>query len=216
MPTYADNACTDVAVEENVALAKDTFRIRFACQRSRGGCAGAVRHAAAGRLQRPALGPAAGAVGRGAGRAGKPHFVDVVYLVIGKMTRLLARVPTRLALDVWGPLGQRFPTHGDRAPADGRGGIGQTPFLALAREYLGLMAYGDPARAAPRRRKSRFAMRPPERVWPESRISAGPRGSRLSTDDGSLGHHGLVTELVRPAVQHRPGPAGSSAAGRSR
>jgi len=30
------------------------------------------------------------------------------------------------------------------------GGIGQTPFLALAREHLGLQAYGEPARAVPR------------------------------------------------------------------
>jgi len=32
MPTYADNAWHGtVTVEENVALAKDTYRIRFAC-----------------------------------------------------------------------------------------------------------------------------------------------------------------------------------------
>ena len=27
---------------------------------------------------------------------------------------------------------------------------------------------------------------------------------RLSTDDGSAGHHGLVTDLVRPAIEQSP------------
>ena len=51
---------------------------------------------------------------------------------------------------MWGPLGNGFPPTATEHLVMVAGGIGQTPFLALAREYLGLHAYGDPARAVPR------------------------------------------------------------------
>src|SRR5438105_6104073 len=41
--------------------------------------------------------------------AGRPTGVDVVYLVIGKMTARLAEVRAGARLDVWGPLGNGFP-----------------------------------------------------------------------------------------------------------
>ena len=74
--------------------------------------------------------------------------MDVVYLVVGKMTGLLAEVCAGERVEVWGPLGNGFPD------LDGRkhvglvaGGIGQTPFLAHVRELLGARGYGGrPAR----------------------------------------------------------------------
>src|SRR5262249_33587813 len=41
--------------------------------------------------------------------AGRPVAVDVVYLVVGKLTGLLAGLRTGDRLDVWGPLGNGFP-----------------------------------------------------------------------------------------------------------
>src|ERR1700722_16344274 len=41
--------------------------------------------------------------------SGKPIGIDVVYLVVGKVTGLLAGLKTGDALDVWGPLGNGFP-----------------------------------------------------------------------------------------------------------
>src|SRR5437879_5301044 len=58
---------------------------------------------------------------------GEPVAVDVVYLVVGKMTGRLAQVRTGDALEVWGPLGNGFP---DLSGVDHvgliAGGIGQT------------------------------------------------------------------------------------------
>src|SRR5258708_7829803 len=67
--------------------------------------------------------------------AGTPIGIDVVYLVVGKLTGLLAGLREGDTLDVWGPLGNGFPEPvGDQHVALVAGGIGQTPFLAHIRE----------------------------------------------------------------------------------
>src|SRR5206468_5897241 len=80
---------------------------------------------------------------------GRPVGIDVVYLLVGKVTGLLATLQPGAAVNVWGPLGNGFP---EPATSDHvglvAGGIGQTPFLAHLRELLGDRGY---AGAAPRR-----------------------------------------------------------------
>src|ERR1051325_9213813 len=79
---------------------------------------------------------------------GTPLGIDVVYLVVGKMTGLLASLKTGAALDVWGPLGNGFPDPSIALAghvALVAGGIGQTPFLAHIRELLGTRGYGGMA-----------------------------------------------------------------------
>ena len=87
------------------------------------------------------------------------------------------------------------------------GGIGQTPFLALAQELLGKKQYGDPPR------------RPPSAL--HVTLCYGARSAkflagledfrrlgvdvRLATDDGSLGHHGLVTDQVQAVLKEHHG-----------
>ena len=84
------------------------------------------------------------------------------------------------------------------------GGIGQTPFLAQVRELLGTRGYGQP----PRRRVQRVSLYYGVRC---ADLAAGVQDFRqagaavhLATDDGSLGHHGFVTELLdqHPAPEH--------------
>src|SRR5262249_1007547 len=68
----------------------------------------------------------------------RPFALDVVYLVVGKVTGLLARLRPGDVVDVWGPLGNGFPEPvGRDHVALIAGGIGQTPFLAHVRELLG-------------------------------------------------------------------------------
>src|SRR5262249_32097299 len=77
---------------------------------------------------------------------GHPVAVDVVYLVVGKLTSLLAQLRAGDRVETWGPLGNGFP---QLASVDHiglvAGGIGQTPFLAHARELLGTRGYGGKA-----------------------------------------------------------------------
>jgi dihydroorotate dehydrogenase electron transfer subunit len=136
---------------------------------------------------------------------GQPIGIDVVYLVVGKMTRALAELNTGDALEVWGPLGNGFPEP-STAEHVGlvAGGIGQTPFLAHIRDLLGTRGYGQ----APRRRVQRVSLYYGVRT---ADLAAGVDDFRqagatvhLASDDGSLGHHGYVTQLLdeHPMPQH--------------
>jgi dihydroorotate dehydrogenase electron transfer subunit len=135
--------------------------------------------------------------------AGNPHFLDVVYLAVGKMTRRLPECLAGTRLEVWGPLGNGFASQPTEHLVMVAGGIGQTPFLTLAREYLGLRVYGDPPRKTPRARQVSlcYGARSCEYLAGVEDFRQAGVTLHLSTDDGSAGHHGLVTELIRPVVQ---------------
>jgi dihydroorotate dehydrogenase electron transfer subunit len=204
-PTYADNVWHGpVTVAENVRLARDTYRIRF-------GCPEIARRVVPGQFvmlrladcNDPLLGRPLALYDVAPDAARKPHFLDIVYLVIGKMTRLLAEFQAGSRLEVWGPLGNGFPPTPSEHVVMVAGGIGQTPFLALAREYLGLHTYGDPAREVPRAKKITlcYGVRSREYLAGVDDFRQAGVEVHLSTDDGSEGHHGLVTELIRPVVE---------------
>ena len=137
------------------------------------------------------------------GPNGEPDALDIVYLVVGKMTQRLADLKPEAKLEIWGPLGNGFPVEETKHLIMVAGGIGQTPFLALAREYLGLHRYGDPPRNAPRAKKVTlcYGARSAEYLAGVEDFQRLGVEVRLSTDDGSLGHRGLVTELIEPAVK---------------
>ena len=209
-PTYADNAWHGpVTVEENVALAKDTFRVRFACPEiARQVVPGQFVMLRLADCNDPLLGRPLALYDVAPDAAGKPHFLDIVYLVIGKMTRLLAEFQRGSRLEVWGPLGNGFPPTATEHLVMVAGGIGQTPFLALGREYLGLQVYGDPPRAVPRAKQVTlcYGVRRREYLAGVEDFRRAGVDVQLSTDDGSLGHHGLVTELIRPVVEKSAWP----------
>jgi len=192
-----------VAVEENVRLARDTYRVRFrAPEIARRVVPGQfVMMRIAGVLD-PLLGRAL-AVYDVIDQKGKPSMLDIVYLVVGRMTEQLATLETGSLLDVWGPLGNGFPPRPTGHLVMVAGGIGQTPFLALARECLGQRAYGDPPRRAPRADQVTLCYGAKSKEYLSSVDDFRTCGVtiHLATEDGSEGHRGLVTELVRPVVE---------------
>jgi dihydroorotate dehydrogenase electron transfer subunit len=107
---------------------------------------------------------------------------------VGPGTRRLCELRAGEQVDVVGPLGRGF-----RAPADGRrallvgGGVGAAP-LAILQDELGetatsvLLGFRDREHA------------------PGAELL---RGARVATDDGSVGHHGLVTELLAAEIDSR-------------
>lgn len=134
---------------------------------------------------------------------GEAIGIDVVYLVVGKMTSLLQHVRAGESLAVWGPLGNGFPEPvGSEHVALVAGGIGQTPFLAHIRELLGTRGY---AGQSPRRRVQRVSIYYGVR---SADLAAGVEDFRnagatvhLASNDGTLGHHGFVTDLL---AAHEP------------
>lgn len=205
---YADRACHEtVVVTENVRLARDTYRVRFECPEL-------ARRVVPGQFlmlrlhgeNDPLLGRPLALYDTVVDAAGQPIGVDVVYLVVGKMTSRLSRLSAGAKLDVWGPLGNGFPTE----PADHlimvAGGIGQTPFLAFAREALGLRSYGAPSRRAARvgRATICYGARSAEYLAGVDDFRSLGLDVRLSTDDGSAGRRGFVTDVLREALDAEP------------
>ena len=114
------------------------------------------------------------------------------------MTRRLAHYRAGDEIEVWGPLGNGFPPVATDHLIMVAGGIGQTPFQALGQEYLGTRQYGDPPRSVPTRQASDAVLRRANRRTGGRRSDFQAAGIdvRLSSDDGTVGHHGFVTDLL--------------------
>jgi dihydroorotate dehydrogenase electron transfer subunit len=184
---------------ETVRLAERTFRIHIACPE----IAEAIRPGQFVMLRLPGtndplLGRPFALYDTVLDSTGQPTGLDIVYLVVGKMTGLLTQVQAGEPLEVWGPLGNGFPNFpGAEHIVCVAGGIGQTPFLAFARELLGFRGYGGDS---PRRRAKRVSLYYGVRT---AALAAGVDDFRaagcevkLSSDDGSVGYKGFVTQLL--------------------
>ena len=185
-------------VLEHVPLAERTFRVRLECPE----LAAAIRPGQFVMLRLPnTTDPLLGrpfALYDTVLDGGTSVAIDVVYLVVGKMTGRLAEVIAGASLQVWGPLGKPFLDVGtpDRV-ALVAGGIGQTPFLAYTRELLGTRGFGGDA---PRPRTNKVSLYYGVRT---AALAAGVDDFRaagadvhLASDDGSIGTKGFVTQLL--------------------
>jgi dihydroorotate dehydrogenase electron transfer subunit len=202
---YADRAIqARVTVAENVSLARDTYRVRFECpEMARRILPGQFLMMRLAGVDDPLLGRPLALYDVVPDGAGVPTAIDVVYLTLGKMTRRLAGYAAGDTLDVWGPLGNGFPPLAAGHIIMAAGGIGQTPFLALAKEYLGLQSYGEPRRSMPRAQKVTlcYGVRSADLLAGVPDFQGTGMDVRLSSDDGSIGHHGLVTEILGQTIE---------------
>jgi dihydroorotate dehydrogenase electron transfer subunit len=211
-PTYADHAWHGpVAVEENVRLARDTFRLRFPCPEiARRVLPGQFLMLRLADCNDPLLGRALAVYDVLPGADGRPRSIDLVYRVAGKMTRLLAELRRGSRLEAWGPLGNGFPPTPAEHLVMVAGGIGQTPFLMLAREYLGSRSFGEPPRGVPQAKKTTlcYGVRTQEYLACVDDFRDSGVEVQLATEDGSRGRRGLVTDLIEPVVRQSSWPCG--------
>ncbi len=179
-------------VVERVQMARATYRLRIACPPIASRiCPGQFVMLRLPRRTDPLLGRAFALYDTDG------HDFDLVFLVVGKMTGLMASLDPGDELELWGPLGNGFPSYeGVEHLALVAGGIGQTPFPALIRRVLGRQAYGA---VGPRREVARVSLYYGVRT---ADLLAGvddfrQRGAevRVSSDDGSVGFMGRVTQL---------------------
>ena len=115
------------------------------------------------------------------------------------MTSRLARFRAGDKLDVWGPLGNGFPAEPVEHLILVGGGIGQTPFLAYARESLERRQYGEPARSTPRQTCNALLRRPPRRLSGRRERFRATRHRRASKHRRRLGR--------ASRLRHRPAAA---------
>ena len=223
-----------VPVLENVLIARDTYRLRLRdpimARAILPGQFVMIRPGSEG-AEDPLLGRPFALYDVVRDRSDSPIAIDVVYLVVGRGTAALAQRRAGERLSIWGPLGNGFGSPPDGPVVFVAGGIGQTPFLALGRWWLGKLAYGiapepnDPAVSAPGSASLVPSPCPSATLLYGARTAALLAGLEdfrgagmdveIATDDGSAGHHGYVTELlthrlrrgVRPALIVGCGPS---------
>ncbi len=195
---YADRALQRrVEIVENVALARDTFRVRV-------DCAEIAERITPGQFIMLRI------AGRNDPLIGRPlalynvegRYLDVVYLVKGKFTSQLAGLHRGDQLDIWGPLGNGFAARDLEHLIMVAGGIGQTPFYALAQEYLRRKVFGNPPRKTASAQKITFCYGTRTAEYFAGLDDFAELGMEvlLATDDGSRGHHGLVTDLLKQVL----------------
>jgi dihydroorotate dehydrogenase electron transfer subunit len=197
---YADRAVQRrVAVVENVPLANDIYRLRVECPEiARPILPGQFIMLRFSDCNDPLLARPLALYDTVRNGSGDFTALDIVYLTLGRMTRLLAQQAPGSKLDIWGPLGNGFPPISTNHLIMVAGGIGQTPFLALAQEYFGRRTYGDPPRMAPLAERVTlcYGVRNAALLAGVDDFRAVGVDVHISSDDGSVGHHGLVTDLL--------------------
>ena len=139
---------------------------------------------------------------------GTPIAFEFAYHVIGKMTALMSQWRDGVAVELWGPLGNGFPVFRGKHLLCVGGGIGYTPFLAVARETMGLRRYGtessryqsfEPAKVS-------FAYGVQSRKHRADLADFDPLAElriHLATDDGSEGRKGFVTEVLTELLERQ-------------
>lgn len=205
---YADSAGHyEVTVTERVELAHDTYLVRLACpdlaKRITPGQFIMIRQATG---ADPLLGRAFAMYDVIDDASGQPTAIDIVFHTVGKMTALLAEATTGDAFQVWGPLGNGFDFESAHStePIEHlimvAGGIGQTPFLALAKECLGIRKYGERVPTTIKRVTLCYGARSADYLAGVAEFEAAGAEVRIATDDGSTGHHGLVTDVLAASI----------------
>lgn len=200
MTTFADSADHRRAlILENSLLARDTFRVRLAVPTM-------AEQAVPGQFfmlrlpdsNDPLIARAFALFDRGLDTAGKVDSLELVYLAKGKFTQRLAKLSAGDTLEVCGPLGNGFST----TPVDHlvmvAGGIGQTPFLALAREALGQQLFGLPTRPAGYAARVSFCygVRSADYLAGVDLFERAGVEVHVATEDGSIGPPQRVTNAL--------------------
>jgi dihydroorotate dehydrogenase electron transfer subunit len=136
----------------------------------------------------------------------RPIGIDVVYLVVGKLTAHLAELTSTDPIEVWGPLGNGFLNLGPQEHVTlVAGGIGQTPFLAYVRQLLGKRGYGgSPSQQTVQRIFLYYGVRSAPLAAGIDDFRRAGAEVHLASEDGSIGTRGFVTRLLEE--QRPPGP----------
>lgn len=119
--------------------------------------------------------------------------VEILYRAVGTCTRHLSTLVKGDRVNILGPLGNGFPTSNIGRSYLVAGGIGVAPMIFLA-ETL------QKTRTEPSGDIMFLGGRTKEDLLCTDEFQRAGMSVQLSTDDGSLGYKGLVTDLLEKAV----------------
>lgn len=195
MTHYADRAeHRSLPIVANDRMAKDTYRIRLPGNLGDQAAPGQFFMLRIANCNDPLIGRALALFDRGLSIDGSGHYLDLVYLVKGKFTTRLAAMSPGDLVEVWGPLGNGFST----TPVDHlimvAGGIGMTPFLALARRALGVGTTHSAGFA--NRVTLCYGVRTASYLAAVDLFEQAGVEVHLATDDGSIGPPQRVSSLL--------------------
>lgn len=120
--------------------------------------------------------------------------IHILFKVIGKGTTFLSQLKEGDTVDILGPLGNSFPIRQKGGICLVGGGMGIAPIFFLAKEIMKTTKEREIIVILGARNKAEI-----NRLL----IDFDELGVKIlhSTDDGSSGHHGFVTDLLVPAIQ---------------
>ncbi len=120
--------------------------------------------------------------------------ISLLFKVVGRGTEMLANVGIAEMVDLVGPLGNGFtvPKHSIHYLVGG--GMGIAPMLFLAKQIKSTDDTAQVVALIGSRNKQELV------AVEEFEAVTGGVDVRIATDDGSFGHHGLVTELLENVV----------------
>ena len=124
----------------------------------------------------------------GQGARNKKQGIEIIYKVVGKGTKLMTDLKADDTVDILGPLGNGFPLDlGKKDIIMVAGGIGIAPFYLLAKSYQ-LSAISS---------KLLFGGRGKDDLPGLEDFQKMDSTMDISTEDGSIGKKGLVTDLLK-------------------
>jgi dihydroorotate dehydrogenase electron transfer subunit len=136
------------------------------------------------------------------------NFLEILFKVVGLGTRQLAEAVKGDLLEIRGPLGRGFQVDLAREPVLVAGGLGVAPLLGLAESLSSLKKwpFRVPAKLVigAKTKQELFCLREFEQACLEVLVA---------TDDGSSGHRGLVTDLLKKLFPDREAPPALYACG---
>jgi dihydroorotate dehydrogenase electron transfer subunit len=141
------------------------------------------------------------------GSSGAPDGIDLVYLAVGKLTRRLAEAATGTQVEIWGPLGNGFPPVITDHLILVAGGIGHTPFLAVAKAWLGKKRFAGGSVESGRAERVTlcYGTRSQDYISCVDDYLAAGVDVRIATDDGTAGRPGFVTQDLREVLEATTG-----------
>ncbi|NQV23770.1 MAG: dihydroorotate dehydrogenase electron transfer subunit [Rhodopirellula sp.] len=197
-------------VVENRCVATDTWLMRLSCpELARQVTPGQFFMVRDPRVSDPMLGRPFALLDVWEDSDGKIAGVDFGYVVVGKMTTRMTTWRAGDPCSLWGPLGNGFPVPDVERLCLVAGGIGVTPFLAVTNEALGNRIYRSSVGTGSNAVKSVslcYGTRSKDYLACVDLFEQAGAEVRISTDDGSFGRHGFVTDSLKDLISGETPP----------